>query len=206
MYRINPRLGIVDKYRSNNGVINYIMDGKDINLDDLFVVGFSPNQQVVNSSIYYSELTYTVTLVLDDGEEKVSTYSVGNTPVGNMTTDIDTSLENGSVYWDVISIYGYTVNAKSLADTLNYILPEDINSGPLTTTNRDIVVEFESGGFPVSVEEDRLSYWSGVVGKRVLLQDATFKLYKNTDVTIDKIIFKNIRPIDIVLEEAINEL
>ena len=201
--RINPRLNIIEEYKAGNGILSVTLDNDHLYGDDVFIVGFRPKQKIIKTSVYYSKLVYTVKIKTLNGNITENTYSVGGTKVGNIVPNVDDTLVDGLVYWSMFTLNDFTVSGVDIQNHDMTMIPVISDIG--TSYDGNILKEISVDGISIDVSQFKISFRSSVSERSILYND-TYRLYNKKETGISKIIFKNLRPIDIVLEEAINEL
>jgi len=205
LLRINSRLNICDRYESYGGIIDVFIDGESLYGDDIFIIGFVPKVKILTTSIYYSDLSFSINISGQDDSSTTLGRTIGGTQVGNIIPDVDDEIVNGMAYWSMFTLNDFRVDVKnSKGDTVS-AMPPDPNSDFANLFSGNIITEIIVDGISIDVSEHNISYRSGISSREIIVSD-TYKLYDKNDTGVSTIVFKNVRPVDIVLEEAISEL
>ncbi len=205
LLRINSRLNEKNEFRSGTGPLDALLTDDILAPDDIYIIGIMITEPVANDIVYYQDLTYTIEYTfLDETTEKV-TMTMGNRMIGNMLFDADLTLNFGLWYWDILTIGSFDIELfNSIGDSTEInTFSEGEASGGLFDGN--IISSIKTGAFRTDISNFLVSYRSGCSWYRNLFYD-TFDLYDKNTSDSTHIIFNNLRPIDLVLEEAINEL
>lgn len=205
LFRINSRLNVNSEFRSGSGALDVTLTDDVLAPDDIYIVGLVVKEAMANDIIYYQDLTYSIEYEFMDGTTSKEMYTMGNRRIGNMLPDIDSTLSYGCVYWDMLTISRFTIDvSNSVGDTseINTFVDGPISGGLF---DGNIVTEFKTSMFATNMASRKLSYRSGCSWFRSMLNDK-YDLYdKNTSEVIG-VVFNNLRPIDRIIEEAINAL
>jgi hypothetical protein len=203
--RINVRKNICEEYYASSGYLNITLDNDHLFGDDIFIIGFRPRQKILKTSVYYSRLEYSIKIEGEDDSIEENVYTIGGTRVGNIIPDIDDSLDNGILYWSMFTLNEFTVECARTEGSNVVLIPKNYTGVLGSTYNGIIIEELMVDGISMDISRYNVSYRSGIEERSILVDD-TYRLYDISDNGVNKIIFKNVRPIDIVLEEAIHAL
>ena len=205
MFKINNRLNILSEFRSGTGPLDVTITDDDLNADDLFFMCIVVNEPLFDGIVYYQDFTYTIEIENFDGSKENTIHTVGNRRIGNTTMEGDTTLNGASIYWDMLAVDRPNITVKTtLGDTYPINTSQD---GPLSATHADgnMVAEMTIESFTVDMSRLKLSYRGEIASYKTLLSD-TYSLYDMNISNVASIVFNNLKPIDQVLEDAINEL
>ncbi len=205
LYRINTRLNINSEYRSGAGPLDVTITDDEINPDDLYIIGIANKEKLYNELIYYQDLTYSIEYEFFDGNKDIILLNIANRKTGNMLPDIDSTLTGGLVYWDMLLMNQISVeveNAIGDSSSLNVSVDGPISGGLF---DGNILTMIKNNMFSEDVSSKKMTYRSGCSWLRSLSRD-TMTLYDMNTSNVATIIFNNLKPIDRVLEEAINDL
>ena len=203
--RLNIRNEIKELYRAPNGSLSVTLDESVLNGDDLFIVGFVPLQNIISSATYYVDLSYSVVVHGQDNSLVEAVNTVGDCRIGNILFDADTSATESFMLWDILSLNRFTVSCTNSIGDNSTIFPRDTGDDLGGEHDGNIIESISSGGIDLNISEFKISYRNLVSSSRLLIEDS-YAFFDMKRTGINKIVFKNIRPIDIVLEEAINAL
>lgn len=206
MFRINSRANIKEEYRSGSGQLDVTISENVISPDDMYIIGLSIKESVSTDIIYYQDFTYSIEYEFIDGSISKNVYTIANRKIGNFLIDGDTTLSLGSLlYWDMIMMSSIDFTIK---DSMGYsITPNVISSGQLTYGLYDgnILSNISIGMFSTDVEIFMLSYRNKCSWLRIEYNDM-YTLYDKNESPVAGIVFKNLIPIDTVLEEVVNAI
>ena len=205
LVRTNGRLNTRSDFRSGTGPLDVTISDEVIAPDDIYMIGIMTKENVTNDIIYYADLTYSIEFTYHDGSTSKEIYSMANKKIGNNILDIDTTLTYGCVYWDMLLIGNMGLFVKnSMGNTTN---PPTSIDGPISggLFDSNIVTDVGIGMFSTDIESYKFSYRSGCSWVR-LLTEGRFSLYDKNESNVAGVIFNNLRPLDLILEEAIDAL
>jgi len=205
LYRINTRLNINSEFRSGTGALDVTFTDDVLNPDDMFIIGIANLEKMHNEIVYYQDLTYFIEYEYFDGTTDKVLYNIANRRIGNMVPDIDDTLTGGMIYWDILLMNTISVDVEnSIGDesSLNVSLDGPISGGLF---DGNILTLLRNNMFSSDVSQRKLSYRSGCSWLRRICTESYSMYDKNTS-NVVSIVFNNLRPIDRVIEEAINAL
>ncbi len=202
LIRINSRLNIIEEYETGGGLFEVTFDGPHLYGDDVFIIGFRPKQQIIPSSIYYSNLAYNIEINGLDNSSTTEAKTINNTPIGNILLNVDTSITDGILMWDAFALNDFSVETEDSIQNKAKLLPiSEVTAQVVGKTLDSIKVD----GISADVSNFKISYMEGTFRSYILIDDS-YILYDKKGNNVERIIFKNVIPIDIILEEAINAL
>lgn len=206
LLRINPRKNILEEFTNGGGLMRVTIDNSNLFGDDIFIIGMRQKQKIIKTSIYYSNLSYSIDLEFMDGRTSSNVYSIGGTKVGNIIpSNIDNSISDNIVYWSMFTLNDFTVSATEFQNKEMILIPKTYNLDIPSTYDGNTIQEIIVDGIRIDVSDKKISFRSNISERSIIFSD-TFKLYDKKDNGLSKIVFKNVVPIDVVLEEAINAL
>lgn len=204
MIRVNPRRSDTSVFRSGSGPLSIALSEDAIFPDDVFMIGIVPNVNIDSSVVYYKDFSYKMTITRHDGSEETTVRTTGNSRIGNSSIDSDTSA-GMMISWDLIAVNKLDI---SLSNTLgNTTVVVNDNDGPILggLSDGNIVSSISVGQFSMDLLSHNISYRENISWYRQLADDR-FSLYNMNTSEIQSIVFNNVRPIDRILEEALNAL
>ncbi len=205
IFRINPRKNIKEEYTSGNGSLSLIIGDSILFGDDLLVVGFRPLQQILSTAIYYMDLSYSLRITRADNTVTEHMFTVSDMKIGNNTVDCDFSLEKGILFWDMITLNSFEVSYINTVGQSGTVMPMPPGTDLGGQTAGNVIDKIIVSGIPTTVGEALFSYRAGISARR-LLDESPYSIYNRNENSISHIVIDNVRPIDLVLEEAINAL
>jgi len=206
LIRINSRLNEFNVFRSGvNSTLDVLLTDDIMQPDDIYIIGVVPHETMSNDIIYYQNLTYSMDIKYADGSREKKIFSMGNRKDGNFLYDGDTTIEFGMVFWDMIIISGFSIALGNyIGDKTDIDTSKDGYIGS-AFFDSNIITSVYTHGFSSDISSEKVSYRNSCGFLRNIFKD-TFDVYNKNTSPIARVVFKNIRPIDLVLEEAINEL
>jgi hypothetical protein len=204
LYRINLRKNIIEEYFANGSYVDVTIDNDHLYGDDFFIIGFKPKLPLIKTSIYYSNLSYSIDIEGEDGSMLSKTYTIGNTKVGNIIPNADCSEGNMVVYWSMFSLNEFNINCTDVSGNVTQLLP-DVNTDLASSYDGNKIITLSSDGIAMDVSRYNISYRKGISNRFVVIDDR-YRLYDMMDNGISSIIIKNVIPIDVIIERAIHEL
>lgn len=203
VYRINTRLNLKEVYSANGIEVSVTFDSDHLYGDDIFIIGFKPITKIILTSIYYSDLSYSIDIEGEDGSKNSIIRAINDISPGGMQPDVDTSVNDGILMWDIFTLNDFSVELIDTAGKSAYIIPDNYSG----TNGTGVTIDSISvDGFSLDLSSEKISCKPGSFKAIGSLIDDTYSLYDKNVSNIAHIVFKNIRPIDIVLSEAINAL
>ncbi len=203
--RINPRKNILEEYVSGNGSIQIIIDSDHLFGDDVFIVGFRPIQPIISTSIYYINFSYKVKMTNTEGVTMDHIYTIADTSIGNNILDCDPSLTSGIVMWDMLTLNDFSVGYESSIGQNGTIMPIPQGSDLGGREEGNIIELLSVLNMKTNIEDKVISCRSGISKRRELIREP-YSIYNKNENGISHIVIKNVRPIDLVLEEVLSAL
>jgi hypothetical protein len=206
LYRLNVRKNILEEYMSGNGIMDVTLDNEHLYGDDIFIIGLKQDQKIITTSVYYSNLSYDVEITGEDDSYSSNVYTIGKTRVGNIVPNVDNSIDGGILYWSMFTLNDFTVRVTDeFENKETTLLPNPYANDIPTYYSGNTIKEIVVDGIRMDISALKISFRGGISEKGNLIDD-TYRLYDTMDNGISTIVFKNVKPIDVVLEEAINAL
>lgn len=206
LIRINSRLNELNVFRSGaDNPLDVLLTDDVMQPDDIYIIGVVPHERLSRDIIYYQNLSYTIDFKYADGSRETKLFAMGNRKDGNFLYDGDDTLEFGMVFWDMVIISGFNISVENyVGDRTDIDTSRNGNIGS-AMFDSNIITKVVTHGFSTDISDEKVSYRSGCGYLRDIFSD-TFDVYNKNTTPIARVVFKNVRPIDLVLEEAINEL
>jgi hypothetical protein len=205
LYKINSSNNDITTFRSGQGDLNVTIGKNDINVDDIYILGILFNNEINPNLPYYVDLSFVVskTTVIAGSTEIRGT--IGNLDIGLQNLDVDTSLSNSILLTSIFGFNDIGTRVESAESTTVDFTFGGVPYSPTGQYSGNVMVKIGTRGRLVNIADKKISLWQNSSSSSSL-HSGTYDLFELENVQQDRIIFNNLRPIDIVIEEAIDGL
>ena len=208
--KINIRKASVVLFKSASGIMDVSFSGHDIDPDDIFLIGVELGSPIDVLDTYYSDFSYRIEQVSMSGEVTESNLVIANSRIGTGTLKADPtyasnlSMRFSTILWDIVTL---DTNRFDVRSSDNAPLRQVVDSSPtlLSAQDNQFLASISDLGTSMEFEEGLYSAkadcsYSRVIGSR------NYNIYENQNTNQSRINVPNAKPIDVVLEEILNDI
>jgi hypothetical protein len=205
LYKINPSNNEITTFRSGMGDLNVTIGKSDINIDDIYILGVVFNETIDPNIPYYADLSFLVSKTTSIAGSNDIRGTISGLGIGLQNLDVDVSLNNGMLY---SSFFGFNdiivLVESSIGTSINFTIG-GVPYSPMGKYDGNCISQIGTRGKLISISDKSISVWQNT-STSTALHTGVYDIFESEEKQQDRVIFNNLRPIDVSIEEAIDAL